>query len=103
MNSVSSQIQIGDKLSRNKSTCSNYCRYQTLTDGEGKPKIKNFKLVNKPMFNSKKSRNNLTLDGMNLTSIDSAMAQNSSSTLLQQKMPVKIKGFHSKFHSETPK
>ena len=66
------QMDQTHKLLRKKSTNhTNFNRYQNLTDkGPRKSKSRNVKLLNKPFYNSKKSRNNLTLDGMNLSSIE---------------------------------
>ena len=91
------------KLLRKKSNLSNYCRYQNLTDNGKKAKLSNLKLVNKPLFNCKKSRNNLTLDGMNLSSIDSIKMPNCTSALIKANASPNLIGFHSKFRSETPK
>lgn len=96
-------IKFDTKLLRKKSNLSNYCRYQILTDTGKKTKLSNLKLVNKPLFNWKKSRNNLTLDGMNLSSIDSLKMPNRSSVLIKPNQSPNLIGFHSKFRSETPK
>ena len=75
---VQSHIEPNSKLVNKKST--NFNRYQKLTEkGMQKSKSRNIKLTNKPLFNPKKSRNNLTLDGMNLSSIEMVkMAHNNS-------------------------
>lgn len=82
----------------------NFYRYQSMNRGKSRSKTRSTKINQKQIFGSKKSRNNLTLDGMNLSSISDARVPESNSMLIKMiHKNKKMKGFHSKFHSETPK
>ncbi|CAI2385922.1 unnamed protein product [Moneuplotes crassus] len=92
------------KFINSKMSASNFCRYQSLSRNKSGSKVCNTKLAQKPLFMSKKSRNNLTLDGMNLTSINSSQIPQSNSMVIKMiSKNNKMKGFHSKFRSETLK
>ena len=93
-----------NKLLKNKANSTNFCLYQSLTRAKNKSKTRSTKLSQKPVFSNKKSRNNLTLDGMNLSSIDALKKIPESNSMIIKMMSKnkKMKGFHSKFHIETP-
>lgn len=102
MNSITPQNIRDGRLVRNKTNYTNFCLYQSLSGSRAKAKTRNTKLTQKSLFNSKKSRNNMTLDGMNSSSID-FLQKFPESGIFKMIPSKKIRSFHSKFHSETPK
>jgi hypothetical protein len=90
------------RLSRNKTNYTNFCLYQSLTGNRTKSKTRNTKLAQKSLFHPKKSRNYMTLDGMNSSSMD-VLKKSYEKGNFKMIPAKKIKSFHSKIHSETPK
>jgi len=112
------------------STSSNFCRYKSQSEQGNKVRSKNIKLVQKSLSNSRKTRNNMTLDGMNLSSIDikkkscdtfipgdkligaypicskfinNILPRRNTSTVIKMVSTKNLKGHHSKFASESSK
>lgn len=69
-NTLSPQYIHDSKLNRHRSNYTNFCRYKNLTDLGNKNVLTNMKLMQNPMINPKKTRNNMTLDGMNSSSLE---------------------------------
>ncbi|CAI2383962.1 unnamed protein product [Moneuplotes crassus] len=93
-----------NRLIKKKMSATNFDRYRTFSQSKSRNKVRNGKINQKPVFITKKSRNNMTLDGMNLSSIGSSQIPQSNSMLLKKICKnTKIKGLHYKFNSETPK